>query len=82
MNDPVCSSTRAPMHRDTRAVTLTYEGESITFDMPGWYCATSDKSIHTGADMVVSDRMLNRLKALVEGVLAAEDIRLIRKKMR
>ena len=37
------------MHRDVRPMTLTYKGESITFDMPGWYCDVSDESIHTGA---------------------------------
>ena len=69
MNNPVCPKTDAPMHRDTRPMTLTHRGESITFDMPGWYCDSSDESIHTGQDMKVSDRMLNRLKARVEGLL-------------
>jgi HTH-type transcriptional regulator / antitoxin MqsA len=31
--------------------------------MPGWYCDESEESIHTGEDLEVSDRMLNRLKA-------------------
>ena len=61
--NPVCPKTGAPMRRDTRAMTLTYKGESITFDMPGWYCDWSDESIHTGRDMKVSDWMLNCLKA-------------------
>lgn len=82
MTDPVCPMTGAPMHRDVRPMTLTYKGESVTFDMPGWYCDASGESIHTGADMVVSDRMLNRLKARVEGLLAPEDIRRIRRKLR
>ena len=62
-------------------MTLTYKGISITFDMPGWYCDSSDESIHTGQDMKVSDRMLNRLKAHVEGLLEPEEIRRIRKKL-
>ena len=37
--------------------------QSITFNMPGWYCDTSGESIHTGEDMKVSDWMLNELKA-------------------
>ena len=81
MADPVCPETGAPMHRDTRPMTLAYKGESLTFDMPGWYCDTSEESIHTGADMKISDRMLNRLKARNEGLLAPEDIRQIRKKL-
>jgi HTH-type transcriptional regulator/antitoxin MqsA len=81
MNNPVCPKTGAPMHRGTRTMTLTYKGESITFDMPGWYCDTSDESIHTGQDMKVSDRMLNSLKARVEGLLEPEEIRRIRRKL-
>lgn len=81
MSNPVCPKTGAPMHRDTRPMTLTYKGESLTFDMSGWYCAASDESIHAGADLKVSDRMLNRLKARVEGLLEPEQIRRIRKKL-
>jgi len=69
------------MHRDVRPMTLTYKGESITIDMPGWYCDSSDESIHTGRDAVVSDRALNRLKARSEGLLEPEDIRRIRRKL-
>jgi HTH-type transcriptional regulator/antitoxin MqsA len=69
------------MHRDKRPMTLTYKGESITFAMPGWYCLYSEESIHTGADLKVSDRMLNRLKARVEGLLEPMEIRRIRKKL-
>jgi HTH-type transcriptional regulator / antitoxin MqsA len=69
------------MHREVRPVTLTYKGESITSDMPGWYCDQSEESIHTGADMKVSDRVLNRLKARHEGLPEPGDIRRIRKKL-
>jgi len=81
MNNPVCPKTGAVMHRDTRPMTLTYKGESITFNMPGWYCDSSDESIHTGQDMKVSDRMLNRLKARVEGLLDPDEVRRIRKRL-
>jgi len=70
------------MQRDTRPMTLTYKDENMTFDMPGWYCDQSDESIHTGADMKISDRMLNHLKARSEGLLEPEEIRRIRKKLR
>ena len=68
--NPECPKTGAPMHRGVRPMTLTYKEESITFDMPGWYCDESDESIHTGKDMKVSDRMLNRLKARARGCLS------------
>jgi HTH-type transcriptional regulator/antitoxin MqsA len=69
------------MHRGVRPMTLTYKGESLTFDMPGWYCDQSDESIHTGEDMKISDRMLNLLKARSENLLEPVEIRRIRKKL-
>jgi len=81
MTDPVCPETGAPMHRDLRSVTLAYKGETITFDMPGWYSDASEESIHTGADLRASDRMLNLLKARTEGLLQPAEIRRIRKKL-
>ena len=50
------------MHRDEKPMTLTYNGRSITFSMPGWYCDESEESIHTGEDMKASDRVLKLLK--------------------
>lgn len=81
MTNPVCPQTGAPMYRGVRPVTLTYKGESLTFDMPGWYCDQSQESIHTGEDMKISDRKLNLLKARCEGLLEPEEIRRIRKKL-
>jgi HTH-type transcriptional regulator/antitoxin MqsA len=49
--------------------------------MPGWYCDQSEESIHTGDDMKISDRGLNRLKARTEGLLEPEEIKRIRKKL-
>jgi HTH-type transcriptional regulator/antitoxin MqsA len=69
------------MHRDERPLTITYKGESITVNMPGWYCDQSEESIHTGDDMKISDRGLNRLKARTEGLLEPEEIKRIRKKL-
>jgi len=81
MDNPFCPNTGAPMHRGVRSIELTYKGESITFDMPGWYCDQSEEGIHTGTDMKISDRVLNRLKARVEGLLEPEEIKRIRKKL-
>ena len=81
-DNPVCPETGAPMRRDVRPMTLTYKGQSITFDQPGWYCDQSDEGILVGKDLQISDRMLNRLKARSEGLLEPEEIRRIRKKLR
>ncbi len=81
MDSPVCPETGAPMHRAVRPMTLTYKGESVTFEMPGWYCDQSEESIFTGEDMKLSDRMLNKLKARHEGLLEPDEIKRIRKKL-
>ena len=81
MSNPVCPKTGAPMQRGLRSMTLEYKGASTTFDMPGWYCGKSDESIHTGEDMKVSDRALNRLKASMEGLPSPEEIKRIRTKL-
>src|ERR1700690_3024586 len=82
MTNPVDPETGAPLHRDVRPLTLTYKGESITVDMPGWYSERPDGGVHTGDDMKVSDRALNRLKARTEGLFEPEEIRRIRKRLR
>jgi HTH-type transcriptional regulator / antitoxin MqsA len=82
MSNPVCPATGAPMQRGVGPMTITYKGATATFDMPGWYCSASNESIHTGADMKVSDRALNRLKAAVEGLPLPEEIKRIRTKLR
>lgn len=69
------------MRRGVRPLTLTYKDESFTVEMPGWYCDQSIESIHTGDDMKVSDRALNRLKARVDGLPEPEEIGRIRKKL-
>lgn len=82
MDNPVCPETGFPMIRAVRPFTLKYKGETVTFDMPGWYCEESGQSIHTGNDLKISDRMLNALKARSEGLLLPQEILRIRRKLR
>jgi HTH-type transcriptional regulator/antitoxin MqsA len=37
MTNPVDPETGAPLRRGVRPLTLSYKGQSITVDMPGWY---------------------------------------------
>ena len=50
------------MVRDMRPMTIAYDGQSSTFDMPGWYCDESGESIHSAGDIKVSDCALKELK--------------------
>ena len=81
MADPVCPEMGMPMHRGVHPMTLEYKGAIITFDMPGWYTDASEEAIHSGEDMKISDRALNRLKAGAEGLLSSDEIKRIRQKL-
>jgi len=81
MDSPVCPETGVPMYRGTRPMTIAYKGESVTIDMPGWYCVASGESVHDGYDMKVSDRALTALRAEVEGRLAPQAVRRIRRRL-
>lgn len=50
------------MIRDNRPLTITYQGKSKTFCMPGWYPIGSDEGTFTSTDMKVYDRAINELK--------------------
>lgn len=82
MTKQICPETGHPMVRDVRPMTLEYKDHTITFDMPGWYCEHCGEGIHTGKDMIVSDRVLNRLKAKAEGLPLPETVKRIRKRLK
>lgn len=71
--------------RGVREMTIKYKGLMKTIDMPGWYApddATGDNGLHDTRDMRVSDRALVELKAKVNGLLAPNEIRGIRKRLK
>ena len=76
----ISCETGEELHRDIRPLTLSYRGESITVDMPGWYSVDGEISEHSQEDMKVSDHALNIMKARVEGLPLPAEIRSIRKK--
>ena len=76
----ISCETGEKLRRDIKPMTLTYHGESITFDMPGWYSVDGKTGEHSREDMKCSDRALHILKARVEGLPLPTEIRSIRKK--
>ena len=81
MTDRVCSETGAMLRRGLRPLVLEYKGASLTIEMPGWYAEGSDEGTHSGEDMKVSDRALNRLKAEIDQLLPPQEIKRIRQKV-
>lgn len=82
MTEQICPETGHPMVRNVRPMTINYKEHSIEVEMPGWYCEHCGEGIHTGADMLVSDRALNRLKARGDGLLLPEAVKRIRKRLK
>jgi HTH-type transcriptional regulator / antitoxin MqsA len=78
---PICPETGKRMVRDTRPMELSYKGQSITIDMPGWYCNESGESVHTDEDLKVSDAALKELRLQVEHLLKPEEVKRIRTKI-
>ena len=60
---------------------LSYKGQSVTIQMPGWYCQDFTESVHTGEDMRVSDDAVRALQIRVEKLLPPEEIKRIRNKL-
>ena len=78
---PRSSVTNKPMVRDMRPMELSYKGQSVTIQMPGWYCQDFTESVHTGEDMRVSDDAVRALQIRVEKLLPPEKIKRIRNKL-
>lgn len=77
--------TGAALVRGVRPLTIAFRGQEITVAMPGWYAPgdpSGESGLHDPADMRVSDRALNLLRARDAGLLLPDAIRRIRKGLR
>lgn len=63
------------LHRDVRPIELSYKGESIIVDMPGWYPSEGDEGIFTREDMRISDAALKILKVRYQKSLQTDNLR-------
>lgn len=64
------------LYRDIRPVELTYKGESITVNQPGWYPQNGrdDDGILSQEDMAATDYALDILKARHRQKLQANNL--------
>ncbi len=75
--------TGAELRKDIRPFTITYQGRSRTFNMPGWYPAGEEcEATFTQEDLKVYDKEIKVLKAEAEHLLLPEEIRSIRKRLK
>ncbi len=58
----ICPETGEPLKRDIRPYKVSYKGEKIIVDLPGYYPAGNGDGVHVGRDMSVVDDALRQLK--------------------
>jgi HTH-type transcriptional regulator / antitoxin MqsA len=68
--------------RDVRPFVVTYKGESITVDLPGYYPASSNEGVLIGDDMIAAEEALRILKERTDGLPTPATIKRIRAKLR
>jgi HTH-type transcriptional regulator/antitoxin MqsA len=79
----VSPETGEQLVRGVRPFTVTYKGQAITVDQPGYYNPRNDEdAVFVGRDMEPSDTALRELKRRVDGLPAPNDIKEIRAKLK
>lgn len=68
--------------RGVRPFVVSYKGETIAVDLPGYYPAGEGDGVHVGKDMSVVDEALRTLKEKIEGVPSPATIRRVRAKLK
>lgn len=76
-----CPECGGSMVRETRLTEYEYHGQSITLKQPGSYCRKCGEGVLTGADIQATEAAFAAFKAQVDGVLGANDIARIRKRL-
>ncbi|QND58157.1 type II toxin-antitoxin system MqsA family antitoxin [Mesorhizobium huakuii] len=78
----ISPETGETLTRQVRPFTVTYKGESIIVDLPGYYPATGNEGVHVGDDMIAVEAALRALKEKIDGVPAPATIRRMRTKLK
>ncbi|TPL98773.1 type II toxin-antitoxin system MqsA family antitoxin [Mesorhizobium sp. B2-3-10] len=81
-NRMVSPETGETLMRGVRPFTVTYKGESMIVDLPGYYPLSDGEGVHVGDDMAAVDAGLRALKEKIDGVPAPSTIRRMRTKLK
>ncbi len=68
--------------RGIRPFKVTYKGEVLSVDLPGYYPAGEGEGVHVGQDMAVVDEALRSLKEKIDGVPSPSTIKRVRAKLK
>lgn len=69
------------MKRDVRGDDVTYKGQSVHVDQPGWYCTGCSEVVFEWDDAAVMENAFMALKVEVDGLLPPAEVTRIRKKL-
>jgi HTH-type transcriptional regulator / antitoxin MqsA len=78
----VCHECGGRMARGAKPVEFEYKGQKIILEQPGWYCASCEESVLTGADMMATEPAFLEFKATVDGLAPPKEVSRIRKKLK
>jgi len=70
------------LRRDVRPFVVSYKGESITVDLPGYYAEGHNDGVLVGDDMAAADEALRQIKQTLAAAPPPEEIRRIRAKLK
>ena len=77
----VAPDTGEVLTRGVRPFVVSYKGESVTVELPGYYPTGTGDGVHVGEDMAVVDEALRGLKEKIEGLPTPATIRRVRTKL-
>ena len=77
----VAPDTGEVLTRGVRPFVVSYKGESVSVDLPGYYPSGDGDGVVVGDDMAVVDEALRGLKEKIEGLPSPATIRRIRAKL-
>lgn len=78
----VCHECNGHMARGAKPVEFEYKGHKVTLEQPGWYCASCEESVLTGADMMATEPAFLEFKATIDGLAPPKEVSRIRKKLK
>jgi YgiT-type zinc finger domain-containing protein len=58
-----CPSCDSVMRRGVQEETVTFQGESLTYQQPGWHCENGDDGVLEGSDNDYADAALHEVMA-------------------
>jgi len=77
---PLCGEKN--YYHQIKPMRLTYKGQNITVDQPGYWCNSCDEAVIGGKDLKATQKELQSFRALVDNLLPPDEIKRVRLKLK